>query len=256
MDSHSTADPNVIPDSASAVFKVYDTHTPTVSINDTSGINEVATSGHVVTATNSTENTIGSYADFGIQYRYVWGDGQTDTVNVGSGGAGDTAGTINHTYALSSTQQANGTAVDYVGNLEVISNHTSSPFKSSNFTVHVEPDVRGLFTGSGANTSLATGDNIRTVYVGTDLYGNNRGIVTVQNTSQNASNYEYDFGDAAANVSVTESGNGAGSTSANITHTYTSAGSYTMTVQSTGTPDITAQTVSYTHLTLPTKRIV
>ncbi len=242
LDSHSTADPSVIPDSASAVFKVYDTHTPTVSINDTSGINEVATSGHVVTATNSTENTIGSYADFGIQYRYVWGDGQTDTVNVGSGGAGDTAGTINHTYALSATQQANGTAVDYVGNLEVISNHTSSPFKSSNFTVHVEPDVRGLFTGSGANTSLATGDNIRTVYVGTDLYGNNRGIVTVQNTSQNASNYEYDFGDAAANVSVTESGNGAGSTSANITHTYTSAGSYTMTVQSTGTPDITAQT--------------
>ena len=44
------------------------------------------------------------------------------------------------------------------------------------------------------------------------------------------------------NVSVTESGNGAGSTSANITHTYTSAGSYTMTVQSSGTPDITAQT--------------
>ena len=248
LDSHSTADPSVIPSTATKQIKVYDTHTPEVALDDNSGINEESTSGHQVQFTNNTENTIGSYADYGIQYRYVWGDGTTSTVNVGSGSAGDTGGTINHTYELSSSEQANGTAVDYTGNLEVISNHSSSPFKSGNFTVHVEPDVRATITGSSTTSNLkSSNDNIRTLYKGTDLSGTNRAVLTVDNTSQNGDSFEYDFGDSSANVTVTEASSGAGSVSgANVTHDYSSAstGNKTVTMVASGTPDITAQTDS------------
>ncbi len=248
LDSHSTADPSVIPSTATKQIKVYDTHTPEVALDDNSGINEESTSGHQVQFTNNTENTIGSYADYGIQYRYVWGDGTTSTVNVGSGSAGDTSGTINHTYELSSSEQANGTAVDYTGNLEVISNHSSSPFKSGNFTVHVEPDVRATITGSSTTSNLkSSNDNIRTLYKGTDLSGTNRAVLTVDNTSQNGDSFEYDFGDSSANVTVTEASSGAGSVSgANVTHDYSSAstGNKTVTMVASGTPDITAQTDS------------
>ena len=246
LDSHSTADPSVIPSNTSAVFKVYDTHTPEVALSSTSGINENATSGHPVTFTNNTENTIGSYADFGIQYRYNWGDGTTDTVNVGSGNDGDTGDTISHTYALSGAQQAAGTAVDFTGNLEVISNHSSSPFKSADFTVHVEPDVRAVLDGSSTTSSLkSSNDGIRTAYKGNDLSGTNRAVITFDNTTTNGDSYEYDFGDGSSNVTVTEASNGAGSVAgANITHDYSSAstGSKTVTMQASGTPDITAQT--------------
>ena len=248
LDSHSTANPSVIPDSATAQIKVYDTHTPEVTPSGTTGINEEGTSGLPITFTNGTETTIGSYADYGIQYRYVWGDGTTSTVNVGSGSAGDTSGTISHTYELSSSDQANGTAVDYNGNLEVISNHTSSPFKSSNFTIHVEPDVRTTITSSSTTSSLrSSNDTIRTVYKGTDLSGTNRAVLTLDNTTQNGDSYEYDFGDGSANVTVTEASSGAGSVAgANITHDYSSAttGSKTVTMTASGTPDITAQTDS------------
>jgi len=248
LDSHSTADPAVIPSTTTSTIKVYDTHTPEVSLDDNSGINEQATSGHVVTFTNNTENTIGSYADYGIQYRYNWGDGTTTTVNVGSGSDGDTGDTISHTYDLSGAQQAAGTAVDFTGNLEVISNHSSSPFKSSDFTVHVEPDVRATITGSSTTASLkSSNDSVRTVYKGTDLSGDNRAVLTVDNTTQNGDSYEYDFGDGSANVTVTEASSGAGSVAgANITHDYSSAstGSKTVTMTASGTPDLTAQSDS------------
>tara|TARA_B100000900_G_C20585080_1_gene719209 strand:- start:245 stop:2632 length:2388 start_codon:yes stop_codon:yes gene_type:complete len=247
MLTHSTANPSQVPQASTVNIKVYDTHTPEVSLSSTSGINELATDGHTVTVTNNTENTIGSYAAYGIQYRYVWGDGTTSTVNTGSGANGDTGGTINHTYALTNGQQAAGTAVDYTGNLEVISNHSSSPFKTSNFTVHVEPDVRASITASAVSSALndASGDNIRTVYRGTDLSGTNRGIITVDNTTQNASAYVYTWGDGNNSGTINESGSPAGSVGgANITHDYssTSSGNYTLAFSSSGTPDITAQT--------------
>ena len=248
LDNHSSANPSVLPDTASKVIKVYDTHTPDVSLASNTGINEQATSGLQIAFTNNTENTIGSYADFGIQYRYVWGDGTSQTVNVGSGSAGDTGQAINHTYELSSTDQANGTARDYTGNLEVISSHGSSPFKSSNFTVHVEPDVRATISGSSTTANLkSSNDSSLTVYKGTDLSGTNRAVITVDNTTQNGDSYEYDFGDGSTNVTVTEASNGAGSVAgANITHDYSSAstGNKTLTMTASGTPDITAQTDS------------
>ncbi len=59
LDSHSTALPSAIPATTSDAVEIYDTHTPTVALDDASGINEEGTSGHVVTFTNNTESTIG-----------------------------------------------------------------------------------------------------------------------------------------------------------------------------------------------------
>ena len=258
LDSHSTATPGVAPTSDSNSYKIYDTHTPSVTLSSTSGINQEGTSGHPVTFTNTTEATIGSYATYGLQYQYQWGDGTSDTtVNVGAGGSGDTGNTISHTFALSSGNQASGTAVDYTGNVRVISNHTSSPFISSTFTVHVEPDVRANIAGTAVTTSDASGDNTRTIYDFTDLSGNNRALVTTTNTSQNADDYEYDWGDGSANDTPAEDGSAAGSVGNALTHDYAgeSVGTYTLTFDANGTPDITAQTdqetVSFTLKAVP-----
>jgi hypothetical protein len=252
LDSHSTATPGVTPTSDSDVVEIYDTHTPTVTLDDNSGINEEGTSGHVVTLTNNTENTIGSYATYGIQYQYQWGDGTSSTtVNVGSGADGDTGGTIQHTFALSAGDQASGTPADYTGNLRVISNHTGSPFISSNFTVHVEPDVRAIIAGTAVTTSDRSGDNQYDLYDFTDYDGNNRALVRVTNTSQNADDYEYDWADGSTNDTPTEDGSSAGSIGATLDHDFAGqpAGSYNLTFTANGTPDLTAQTDTDTGIT-------
>jgi hypothetical protein len=244
LDGHTTANPSIVPTDDDASYKIYDTHTPTVSLSGTSGINESAAGGYPVTFTNTTENTIGSYATYGIQYLYTWGDGTTATVNVGAGGNGDTGSTIVHTYALSSGQQAAGTAVDFTGNLRVISNHSSSPFISTDFTVHVEPDVRASISGTAVTVSDKTGDNTYDLYDGVDYSGNNRALVRITNTSQNADDYVYDWGDSSADDTPTEDGVSAGSIGATITHDYSgeSIGNHTLLFTANGTPDITAQT--------------
>jgi len=252
LDSHSTALPSAIPTSASDQVEIYDTHTPSVTLSTTTGINEEGTSGLPVTFTNTTESTIGSYATYGIQYQYQWGDGTSNnTVNVGSGNDGDTSGTISHTFALSSGQQAAGTAVDFTGNLRVISNHTSSPFISSTFTVHVEPDVRAIVSGEAVVRSDKVGDTQFDLYDFTDLSGNNRALARVTNTSQNADDYEYDWGDGSTNDTPSEDGVSAGSIGATIDHDFSgqSVGSYNLTFDANGTPDITAQTDQDTGIT-------
>ena len=244
LDSHTTAQPSVIPTDDTEQYKIYDTHTPTVTLSTTTGINEQGTSGLPVTFTNTTESTIGSYSTYGIQYRYTWGDGSTQLVNTGSGSAGDTGGTISHTYTLSSSDQANGIAQDYTGRLEVLSNHSSSPFQSSDFTVHVEPDVRATIAGTAITVSDRSGDNQYDVYDGTDYNGVNRALVRVTNTTQNADDYVYAWGDTSTNDTVTEDGVSAGSIGATIDHDYSgeSIGNLTLSFTANGTPDITAQT--------------
>jgi len=256
LDSHSTATPGVTPTSDSNAYKIYDTHTPSVTLDDNSGINEEGTSGHVVTFTNNTEATIGSFATYGLQYQYQWGDGTSNTtVNVGAGGSGDTGNTISHTFALSSGNQASGTAVDYTGNLRVISNHTSSPFISSTFTVHVEPDVRANIAATAVTTSDGSSDNQYTIYDFTDLSGNNRALVRATNTSQNADDYEYDWADGSTNDTPTEDGSSAGSIGATLDHDYAgeSTGNYNLSFTANGTPDITAQTDVDTSITFNLK---
>ena len=257
LDSHSTALPSDTPTFNQIANKIYDTHTPTVTLNDNSGINEIGTSGHPVTFTNTTENTIGSHSTYGIQYRYTWGDGTSNTtVNVGSGAAGDTGGTIGHTYTLSNSNQNSGTAVDYTGKLEVLSDHASSPFSSSNFTVHVEPDMRASATGSAVTVSNRSGDNQYDLYDFTDLSGNNRALVTVSNAvsptvSSPAASYTFNWADGSSNDTPTENGSSAGTVGNAITHNYAgkSTGNYNLNLSVSATPDITAQTDSYTGIT-------
>lgn len=244
LDSHSTANPAVIPTNSSTAYKIYDTHTPTVSLSATTGINQEATSGLPITFTNNTEATIGSYATYGQQYVYTWGDGTANTtVNVGAGGSGDTGNTISHTFALSNAQQAAGTDVDFTGNLRVTSSHSSSPFISANFTVHVEPDVRCNIAATAVTVSTGSGDNQYDLYDYNDLDSNNRALVRATNTSQNADSYVYTWNDGDSD-NVTEDGSAAGSIGAPLDHNYAgeSAGNYTLSVQASGTPDLTAQT--------------
>ena len=101
---------------------------------------------------------------------WTWGDGNTDTVNTGSGAAGDTGGNITHNYSLTNAQQNAGTAVDYIGNLRVTSNHTSSPFISTNFVVHIEPELRAAIGIDSTTSSLAAaGDGPNVLYKEADL---------------------------------------------------------------------------------------
>ena len=244
LDAHDIAYPPDIPTSDNNTYKIYDTHTPEVSLSSTTGINEQATTGHTVTFTNNTENTVGNYSTYGIQYQYTWGDGTTQTVNAGSNASGDHGRTITHKYALTTTEQANGTNRDYTGNLRVISDHSSSPFVTSNFTVHLEPDVRANISGTAITVSDKSGDNQYDVYDGVDYNGVNRALVRVTNTTQNADDYVYNWNDGSANDTVTEDGSSNGSIGAPIDHDFTgvSPGNYTLNFTANGTPDITAQT--------------
>ena len=244
LDAHDIAYPPDIPTSDNNTYKIYDTHTPEVALSSTTGINEQATTGHTVTFTNNTENTVGNYSTYGIQYQYTWGDGTTQTVNAGSNASGDHGRTITHKYALTTTEQANGTNRDYTGNLRVISDHSSSPFVTSNFTVHLEPDVRANISGTAITVSDKSGDNQYDVYDGTDYNGVNRALVRVTNTTQNADDYVYNWNDGSANDTVTEDGSSNGSIGAPIDHDFTgvSPGNYTLNFTANGTPDITAQT--------------
>ena len=244
LDAHDIAYPPDIPTSDNNTYKIYDTHTPEVALSSTTGINEQATTGHTVTFTNNTENTVGNYSTYGIQYQYTWGDGTTQTVNAGSNASGDHGRTITHKYALTTTEQANGTNRDYTGNLRVISDHSSSPFVTSNFTVHLEPDVRANISGTAITVSDKSGDNQYDVYDGSDYNGVNRALVRVTNTTQNADDYVYNWNDGSANDTVTEDGSSNGSIGAPIDHDFTgvSPGNYTLNFTANGTPDITAQT--------------
>ena len=251
LNTMSTANPASIPRNTSDTFEVYDTHTPTVTLNDNSGVNEEATSGHVVQLTNTTEAGVGAHGTYGIQYQYQFGDGTSNvTVNAGSSSAGDRNVALNHTFALSNSDQANGTPRDYTGNLRVISNHTSSPFISSTFTVHVEPDVRANIAGTAVTVSTGSGDNNKTIYNHTDLDSVNRALVRVTNTSQNADDYVYNWGHSS-NETVTENGSNAGSIGATLDHNFAGASvaNYNLTFTANGTPDTTAQTDVDTSIT-------
>jgi|APSaa5957512535_1039671.scaffolds.fasta_scaffold00062_48 hypothetical protein len=244
LDAHNTADPSQIPTDSSTAHKIYDTHTPTVGLSATTGINQEGTSGLPITFTNNTEATIGNFATYGQQYVYTWGDGTANTtVNVGVGGSGDTGNTLAHTFALSGANQAAGNDVDYTGNLRVTSSHSSSPFISANFTVHVEPDVRCNIAATAVTISDRSGDNQYDLYDLTDYNGNNRALVRATNTSQNADSYVYTWNDGDTN-NVTEDGSAAGSIGATLDHSYAgeSAGNYIVSVLASGTPDLTAQT--------------
>ncbi len=232
LDAHDTMTQSLLPLNGTNSFNIFDTHTPDTTSDITTGINEEASNGLDVTFTNNTESTIGSYTDFGITYRWDFGDGTIQTVNVGSGQSGDTGSTITHKYTLSD----NSIAEDFTGNLQVISGHSSSPFTSSSFTIHVEPDVRANISGTAVHTSDRSGDNQFDVYDGFDYLGNNRAIVRVTDNSQNKDGAEFNWNDGSPNDTTT--------TETFVEHDYSgkAPGNYQLDYTASGTPDITAQT--------------
>src|SRR5210317_1614432 len=242
--THSTANPAVIPKTATNNFEVYSEHTPLYSTADSTirGVNEELTSGFPVTFTNNTATNPGSNSDFSATQTYSWdfGEGAGATVvNIGSGGSGDTSNTIANTFNLTSDNQNNGTTTTFTTSLTLANGHTNSTF-SSNLNIIVEPDVRANIAGTAVTVNTGSGDNSLSLYDVVDLDGVDRAIARFTNTSQNADNYEYDFfDDSSSLVNVTENGSDAGSIGATIDKDYSgkSAGNINFRFRAFGKPD-------------------
>ena len=228
--------------SAPGIVSVYSDHTTLMSANVTTIVNEEATSGGVVQFTNSTATDPGTTAIFGAQQKYLWtwGDGTNANVNIQSGLAGNPGTTLNHTFELSSGNQASGVAETFAVNLETQNGSTNSPFLSANVTITVEPDVRSIFSGTAVTVSDRVGDNAQDGYVFIDYRDSaDRALITFDNTSQNANVFNWTFGDGNTTGNITS---GAGTPGAgNITNSYPSTGSYTVELDIYGTPVSIAQ---------------
>ena len=72
--------------------------------------------------------------------------------------------------------------------------------------ITVEPEVRSIFTGIATIASDRTGDTNRDLYDGTDLFGRNRRVGIFTNTSHNASDYVYSYGDGSSNDTIANNG--------------------------------------------------
>ena len=260
--THSTANPSVIPKTATNNFEVYSEHTPLYSTADSTirGVNEESTSGFPVTFTNDTVTNPGSNSDFSATQTYSWNFGEgagATVVNIGSGGSGDTGNTIANTFNLSSGQQSGGTTTTFTTSLTLANGHTNSTF-SSNLNIIVEPDVRANIAGTAVTVNTGSGDNSLSLYDVVDLDGVDRAIARFTNTSQNADNYEYDFFDDSSSIfTVGEVGSTAGTIGATIDKDYsgTSAGNINFRFRASGTPDTIAQddeeTVTFVMKSVP-----
>jgi len=241
LSSHPAANPSVIPVSGTQTFRVYATHTPSFTTSDVIGINSSSNSGFPVVFSNTTEDTIGDFSTFGNTYRWTWGDGTTNNVNVGSAAAGDNDVDISHTFALTSSEQEVGTSKTFAVNLRAITNHTSSPFITANTIITVEPEVRSIFTGVATVISDRTGDNAQDLYDGVDLFGRNRRVGIFTNTSHNGEDYVYAWGDGSSNDTIPDNVS-AGGTTTPIYHTFQgSTGNKTVTLTANGTPGTLVQ---------------
>ena len=242
--THSTANPSVIPKTATNNFEVYSEHTPLYSTADSTirGVNEESTSGFPVTFTNNTATNPGANSSFSATQTYSWDFGEgasATTVNIGSGGSGDTGNTIANTFNLTSGQQSGGTTRTFTTSLTLANGHTNSTF-TKNMNIIVEPDVRANIAGTAVTVSTGSGDNSLTLYDVVDLDGVDRAIARFTNTSQNADNYVYDFfDDSSSLVTVGEDGSTAGTIGATLDKDYsgTSAGNINFRFRASGQPD-------------------
>jgi hypothetical protein len=239
--------------SATTNVKVYTQQSPAFTANTTRTINYTATSGGVVSIRNDTAGSPGNTASFGAQqlYNFQWGDGTANSnINIQTGLAGNPgASNTTHTFALTSSQQNAATTVSYTSNLWLYTGYSTSPFKSSNVTIVIEPEVRANFVGTANTVSDATGANSQIGYLATDYLGRDRGLFNFQNqTSPNVAFtgnvYNWTWGDTTSNVGVTST--------ANIPHSYLTAvgspttGTKTVALQANGTPGTLSQTSTQT----------
>jgi len=240
--------------SSNTNVKVYTQQSPAVTANTTTTINYLATSGGNVQFRNDTPGSPGNTASFGAQqiYNFQWGDGTANSnINIQTGLAGNPgAANTSHVFALTSTQQNAATTVNYVANLWLYTGYSTSPFKSSNVTISIEPEVRANFVGTSNTQTDATGftSNAQVGYLYTDYNGRDRSLFNFQNqTSPNVAFtgnvFNWTWGDTTSN-SVT--------TFANISHSYLNAvgspttGSKTVTLQANGTPGTISQSNTQT----------
>lgn len=250
--SHSTANPVTVPQTETLTFDVYSLQTPAITADSglLRGVNEEGTNGFSATFTNSTTGNPGSRATFSNNiYNWDFDNGLSPTaVSVGSNADGDTGEDITNVFRLTSAEQAAGTTRTFDVELSLTTGHSGSPFTSSTVQVTVEPDVRANLAGTASTASTGSNDNQYTLYDHTDLNGNNRALVDVTNSSQNADSYVYSWDDGSADDNVTEDGTSAGSVGVVLTHDYAgnSVGSYDVTLTASGTPDTIAQTDSET----------
>jgi hypothetical protein len=242
--------------SANTNVKVYAQQSPAITANIATTINYAATSGGNVQFRNDTPGTPGNTASFGVQqlYNFQWGDGTANSnINIQSGLAGNPgAANISHVFALSSVQQNAATTVNYTANLWLYTGFSTSPFKSSNVTISIEPEVRANFVGTSNTQTDATGftSNAQVGYLYTDYNSRDRSLFNFRNdTSPNVAFtgnvFNWTWGDTTSNTGL--------STFGNITHSYQSAvgspttGVKTVTLQANGTPGTLSQSNTQTR---------
>jgi hypothetical protein len=242
--------------SANTNVKVYAPQSPAVAANVATTINYLATSGGVVSFQNQTPGSPGNTASFGAQqlYNFQWGDSTANSnINIQTGLAGNpSAANITHTFALTSTQQNAATTVNRVANLWLYTGFSTSPFKSSNVTISIEPEVRAGFVGTSNTQTDATGftSNAQVGYLYTDYNGLDRSLFNFRNdTSPNVAFtgnvFNWTWGDTTSNTGLI--------TFANVTHSYLTAvvspttGTKTVALQANGTPGTISQSNTQTR---------
>jgi hypothetical protein len=242
--------------SAATNVKVYTEQSPAVTANVATTINYLSTAGGVVSFRNDTPGSPGNTASFGAQqvYNFQWGDSTANSnINIQTGLAGNPgAANITHTFALTSVQQNAATTVNRVANLWLYTGYSTSPFKSGNVTISIEPEVRANFVGTSNTQTDATGftSNAQVGYLYTDYNGLDRSLFNFRNdTSPNVAFtgnvFNWTWGDTTSNIGLI--------TFANVSHSYLTAvgspttGTKTVALQANGTPGTISQSNTLTR---------
>ena len=232
--------------SANTNVKVYSSQASNVFV--TANVANVINGVGTISFRNDSTGTPGNTASFGAQqlYNFNWGDGTVSNVNIAAGTAGNPgAANVTHAFALSAGNQSGNKYEQYTANLYLYTGFSTSPAKSGNITITIEPQTRANFVGTTANvTTDATANigNARVGYLYTDYNGANRSTFTFQNTSENSNIANWAWGDSTFSNGVSNVGN--------VVHTYTTTGAKTVSLTANGTPNgITSTAQSNTFST-------
>ena len=219
--------------SSNTNVKVYSSQASNVFV--TANRANVINGSGVISFRNDSTGAPGNTASFGAQqlYSFNYGDGNISNVVIASGTAGNpSAANVTNTFALSAANQSGNIYQQFTANLSLYTGFSTSPFKSGNITITVEPQTRANFVGTTANVvtdATANTGNARVGYLYTDYNGANRSTFTFQNTSENSNIANWTWGDSTFSNGVSNVGN--------TLHTYTGTGAFTVSLQANGTPN-------------------
>jgi len=225
----STAAPGGISiDSAVTQVSVFNAHTSTFTATPTSGNNQhtLPPNGLTVTFTNTTVHGPANTSLFsGNHYIWDFGDGTTQTVNIGVSAPGDAAVPLVHTYTLSNP------TIGQVFNvtLTAVNGNTASPFISPSTPITVNVAPTAAFTGTALAVSDRIGDTAQTGYLFTDLNGVQRNVFHFTNQSINTDTYLWDFSNGVTDTLQNPADIG-----------YAAQGTYSVSLQSTGPTSLTS----------------